>query len=178
MMSTNNCRRKTHAGEEVERAESKGSKESKVSGRNGAETSQESPSSIQSQQPSFPCKVCKSFRHMGNVNVHVRVHTQEELYLCSVCGKQCRSSEELTGNYEIHIGEKPYRCHSCGKGFRQAGELRVHTGEKSYKCSECGKMFISPLHSESVRRSTQERSPIAARSVGNSSLRRFTSTCT
>lgn len=41
MMSTNNCRRKTHAGEEVERAESKGSKESKVSGRNGAETSQE-----------------------------------------------------------------------------------------------------------------------------------------
>lgn len=85
MMSTNNCRRKTHAGEEVERAESKGSKESKVSGRNGAETSQESPSSIQSQQTSFPCKVCsKSFRHMGNFNVHVRVHTQEQLYL-AVC---------------------------------------------------------------------------------------------
>ncbi|XP_058873886.1 zinc finger protein 345-like [Acipenser ruthenus] len=72
-------------------------------------------------------------------------YQEQELFVCSDCGKPFRALSSLKKHLLIHSGEKAHRCAQCGKTFRLAETLkkhvRTHTGEKPYPCLHCGKSF-------------------------------------
>ncbi|XP_064181109.1 zinc finger protein 484-like isoform X3 [Anguilla rostrata] len=78
-------------------------------------------------------------------NTHLKVHTDEKLYQCSLCGQCFSRTSTLNLHQKIHTSEKPNKCPLCGKCFSRISELnrhqRIHTGEKPYKCPLCGKSF-------------------------------------
>ncbi|XP_061774144.1 gastrula zinc finger protein XlCGF57.1-like [Nerophis ophidion] len=85
------------------------------------------------------CSVCaKSFAEKSNLTQHMRAHTGEQTFNCSV-------NKKHSGNSKINMSKKYLRCSVCPKSFSHKGNLishmRTHTGEKPYTCSVCGRSF-------------------------------------
>ncbi|XP_056386987.1 zinc finger protein 271-like isoform X2 [Hyla sarda] len=70
----------------------------------------------------------------------------QQLFLCSECGKCFNLKSGLMAHQKIHAGVTPFSCSECGKCFTRKSPLtmhmKTHTGERPFSCSECGKGFI------------------------------------
>lgn len=78
---------------------------------------------------------------------HVRIHSDERAFQCSICGAAFKIKNTLNQHMRRHKGEKNCVCDHCGAKFLWKNELARHmrthmeVKPKLYKCERCGKMF-------------------------------------
>ncbi|KAM8882591.1 uncharacterized protein ACB058_002313 [Synchiropus picturatus] len=77
----------------------------------------------------FPCHVhgCeRRFSRSDELNRHVRIHTGQKPFQCSICARSFSRSDHLTTHTRTHTGEKPFSCDVCGKRFARSDERKRH----------------------------------------------------
>uniref|UniRef100_A0A1A8JQ00 C2H2-type domain-containing protein n=1 Tax=Nothobranchius kuhntae TaxID=321403 RepID=A0A1A8JQ00_NOTKU len=92
----------------------------------------------------FPCYVqgCeRRFSRSDELNRHVRIHTGQKPFQCTICARSFSRSDHLTTHTRTHTGEKPFSCDVCGKRFARSDERKRH-GRVHLKQKE--KMEIKP----------------------------------
>ena len=86
-----------------------------------------------------------------HVKNHPEKHNDKEKRICSSCGKQFQTMENLQMHMKTHIIHKKSKysysdCDVCGEKFNDNMHKTKHETEHkkkiSYECKQCGKMFL------------------------------------
>ncbi|XP_033230518.1 zinc finger protein 2 homolog isoform X1 [Belonocnema kinseyi] len=116
---------------------------------------------------SFVCNICsKRFGTRKYLNIHQRIHSDENALECEYCGKRFIKISNLRNHMRSHTteirheevksstteplvrsDEHVYKCENCGKTFITASYLklhirRFHTGKNPLECDICKQKFI------------------------------------
>lgn len=80
-------------------------------------------------------------------NRTTKVPPNERPFACFLenCRRRFTRSDELARHMRIHTGQKPFNCSICNRAFSRSDHLtthiRTHTGEKPFSCNMCCRKF-------------------------------------
>lgn len=83
---------------------------------------------IHSGTRNFICHVCgKAYFKNVDLSRHIHdAHSTKDPYKCEVCGKLCKNRPSLNVHQLIHSTLRPHKCHLCKLAFKTPGALRIH----------------------------------------------------
>ena len=86
----------------------------------------------------YPCTVCHaSFNQIDHLALHMLIHNQDNLYQCTVCKQTFKDNNELTLHMQIHL---QYQCTVCKSVFYNSPmSLAYHTSTNA--CHICNWIF-------------------------------------
>jgi len=94
-----------------------------------------------------PCTVCGDMFHPSSLKRHLKLHTDEKPFGCTVCDKKFRDASSLKVHEKIHTDDRAYQCDQCTKTFVRLNEYkrhkkRIHDNIKDHVCETCGQAFM------------------------------------
>ncbi|XP_073531128.1 hypermethylated in cancer 2 protein isoform X1 [Phyllobates terribilis] len=95
----------------------------------------------------YVCIPCgKGFPNSEQLNAHVEMHTEEELYIKEEDSYCKEEAEDLsTPNPTFPNESRPFKCSVCERSYKDPATLRQHEKThwltRPFPCNICGKMF-------------------------------------
>ncbi|KAJ1465577.1 hypothetical protein T484DRAFT_1757306 [Baffinella frigidus] len=106
-------------------------------------------------------KCGKKCERRGNLEQHMRTHSDDRPHKCTVCPMAFKSDGELTQHKRTHSDARPHKCTVCLMGFKRAEVRDDHYAaicspiddpvRTEWKCTLCNKGFPTRSHCKAHR---------------------------